>query len=208
MTELFGPTAERHGERAALIDADGHHHVGGVGRSRQSIDQRAAATRGIGDDSTIAIMVGNRREFFEFFAAAVNANWVVVPVNWHWVADELAYVIENSGAVALIVDEQFLPVAEAARGDLRTSHCEHWILVGDARTEPHRGSGPVRGVVADGSAEEPQGQGTGGPMFYTSGTTGFPKGVRSALSRTGQPVGMWSLIAPSFCDMLGFLPTA
>jgi long-chain acyl-CoA synthetase len=44
-------------------------------------------------------------------------------------------------------------------------------------------------------------------MFYTSGTTGFPKGVRSALSKTGLPMVMWSLISGSFTNMLG-LPEA
>jgi long-chain acyl-CoA synthetase len=58
-------------------------------------------------------------------------------------------------------------------------------------------------LLAEASPGEPADQAMGGPMFYTSGTTGFPKGVRSSLSATGAPSGVLELISHTFTDMLG-----
>ena len=58
-------------------------------------------------------------------------------------------------------------------------------------------------VLASGSPAEPTDQARGGPMFYTSGTTGFPKGVRSVLTASGGDIGMLELICGGFADMLG-----
>ena len=41
------------------------------------------------------------------YAACGHAGLLTVPLNWHWVAEEIAYVLEDSGAKALIVDPQF-----------------------------------------------------------------------------------------------------
>ncbi len=169
---------------------------------------------GLTTHDTLALMSGNRSEFFEVFAAAGHGGWTVVPVNWHWVADELAYVVENSGSLAVLVDERFVDVAVAARADDRTAGCRHWIILG--RGEPAAIDGadmetPVgflrwEDLLAQASPDEPADQAMGGPMFYTSGTTGFPKGVRSSLSSTGAPPAVLELISHAFTDMLGLPP--
>ena len=137
----------------------------------------------------------------------VGVGVVVVPVNWHWVADELAYVIQNSGSRAVLVDERFVEVAVAARQDERSSSCDRWIVIGSAA-----GAALPEGflrweeLLDDASSDTPAEQFMGGPIFYTSGTTGFPKGVRSTLSTTGVPSAVMELIAHSFTDMLGLPP--
>ncbi len=55
------------------------------------------------------------------------------------------------------------------------------------------------GAASDGS---PSDLVKGGPMFYTSGTTGFPKGVRGGLATTGGPVEIWQLIAAGLGEMM------
>ena len=161
--------------------------------------------RGLRDDDTIALMCGNRREFFEVFLAAAHGAWVVVPVNWHWTADELAYVLANSGAVAAIVDERFASVAALARKDARTAAVHTWIRTG-CEDEDDDEVAAYEDVVAAGRPTSPEPTGSGGPMFYTSGTTGFPKGVRSALSSTGADPALLDLVAQSFCGVLGLAP--
>ena len=54
------------------------------------------------------------------------------------------------------------------------------------------------------SDEEPDNQLLGGPMFYTSGTTGRPKGVRSGLTESGPDVTpeVMQLVAAGFAAML------
>ena len=63
-------------------------------RVRRLINGLKAA--GIGPGDTVAMMMGNRRECFEIFQAAAHLGVTYVPVNWHWVADELAYVLEDA----------------------------------------------------------------------------------------------------------------
>ena len=202
MTELFQPLARGLGDAPALIDEAGT-------TSWRQLDERAnriigaLRARGVGDGATIAVMVGNRREFFEIFAAVCHASWVAVPVNWHWVGAELAYVIGNSGASAMIVDDAYLDVARDARGREESAGCEHWIALGGDVPDDFES---FESLLAAASPDEPDGQATGGPMFYTSGTTGFPKGVRSTLSTTGLPASMWTLISGSMLQMLG-VPT-
>jgi long-chain acyl-CoA synthetase len=201
MTQLLSPIAELKGDEPALVDERGS-------TSWSAFDQRtnrlihALRARGLEAGSTIALMSGNRREAFEVTVAAAHAAWVIVPVNWHWVEDELVYVVEDAAADALIVEDQFFEVGRAAADRLGTT-CPVRIVIGD---DPLSDSPPFEAyeaVLAAGSPTEPTDQERGGPMFYTSGTTGFPKGVRSALTASGGDIGMLELICAGFTDMLG-----
>jgi len=204
MAELLAPHALERPDDAALID---EHRTITWGELNERVNRLVSGLRAAGaeDHDTVALMVGNRGEFFEVFAAAAHARWVVVPVNWHWVADELAYVLENSGATTVIVEEAYLDVARSARLDPRTAGVRRW-LIADRGAVAVDAFDTLDAVAAAGSPDEPADQGMGGPMFYTSGTTGFPKGVKSSLSSTEMPTVMLSLISGSFCGMLG-LPT-
>ena len=133
---------------------------------------------------TIAIMSTNRREFLEVATACVHASLVFVPVNWHWVSRELAYVLADADVKALFVEDRFAEVAREALDDPATKDCVTRVAFG-ARTQ---GFDDYEEVLHSESSTEPADQGSGGPMFYTSGTTGFPKGVRGTLNQTGRPV--------------------
>jgi long-chain acyl-CoA synthetase len=207
MTQLLSRIAERKGDEPALIDERGS-------TSWSDFDERAnrfihaLRARGLRDGSTVALMSGNRREAFEITAAAAHAAWVIVPVNWHWVEDELVYVVEDSGADALIVEDSFFDVGRAAAARLGAA-CPVRILIGDVGPDADHAEfdstsfEAYEEVLASGSPTEPSDQARGGPMFYTSGTTGFPKGVRSALTASGGDLGMLELICAGFTDMLG-----
>jgi long-chain acyl-CoA synthetase len=155
---------------------------------------------GVPEGATVALMSGNRRELFEATAACGHSGWLVVPVNWHWTAEELAYVLDDSDAAALLVEDQFADVAIEALQDPKTDRCAIRVAVGGA---PPDGFLDYEEMLAAASPAEPDNQAMGGPMFYTSGTTGFPKGVKSSLSTLGAPVDMMELISAAFVGMLG-----
>ena len=69
--------------------------------------------------------------------AAAHAAWVIVPVNWHWVEDELVYVVEDAGADALVVEDRFFEVGRAAADRLGAA-CPVRIVIGDGTRHGRR----------------------------------------------------------------------
>jgi long-chain acyl-CoA synthetase len=123
----------------------------------------------------------------------MHAGLVVVPLNWHWVAEEIAYVLGDAGARALLVDEELAAIGADAVGRLDPGIAV--IRVG--------GDDYARLLEAQ-PTREPADQTLAGPMFYTSGTTGRPKGVRNALTSAGMPASTWQLFAAGAVENLGF----
>jgi long-chain acyl-CoA synthetase len=103
---------------------------------------------------------------------------VTVPINWHFSVDEIAYVLQNSGATALVADVEFAEKAAAAAE-------EAGVRIRIAFGGPIEGFTDFEEIVAAGSPDEPVDEAAGVTMFYTSGTTGRPKGVKSSLLKVG-----------------------
>jgi long-chain acyl-CoA synthetase len=194
VAENFRQFAARRPDGLALADERGT-------LTWAAFDQRvnrlihALRAAGLGAGDRIAVLCANRTELFEVLGAAMHAGIVVVPLNWHWVADEVAYVLDDAEVRALLVDDDFRAVADEAQARL-----DRDLLVvpigGDAYQD----------LLDAQPGGEPADQLAAGPMFYTSGTTGRPKGVRNALTHAGLPASVWQLVAAGAVDTLA-LPT-
>jgi acyl-CoA synthetase (AMP-forming)/AMP-acid ligase II len=143
----------------------------------------ALAALGIGPDTHLAIHAHNSIENLLAGAGARGAGAVSVMVNHRLVAEEVAYVLDDSDAAAVFVGDAFLPVVEAVRAG--AAKVRHWILI-ERERRPwalHLGD-----LLDKGSPEMAEGvaqQGLGASMIYTGGTTGRPKGaLRSAIDPT------------------------
>src|ERR1700730_12441312 len=110
MAELLLPHAEKHADEPALTDERG---VTSWADLNARVNRLIGALRGLGLSvgDAIAIHSGNRREYFELMSAAGHAGLRYVLVNWHWTADELRYVLEDSGATVLFSEDRFADVA-------------------------------------------------------------------------------------------------
>jgi long-chain acyl-CoA synthetase len=132
---------------------------------------RYLGANGIGKGDHIAIMMANGADYLTVCWAAQRLGLVYTPINWHLAPNEAAYIIEDSDAKALIVSDQVRLVLESIAQNLR-----HIVV---ALT-----TGPSFGIfknlthilecVEDGADI---GYHEGSIMFYSSGTTGRPKGV-------------------------------
>jgi long-chain acyl-CoA synthetase len=133
---------------------------------------------GLGVGDTLCVVGNNRHEWLETFSAGSNLGLVMVPVNWHFSAEEIAYVIENSGARAIVGDAEFAQAVHAAAGAAGTG-------IRISFGGPIDGFTDIEEVIAAGSPDEPPDQVSGKSMLYTSGTSGRPKGVQSTLQQVG-----------------------
>lgn len=108
-----------------------------------------------------ALYLHNEVAFAELVLAAFAAGVWLTPINWHLAEEEIAYVLEDSGAKLLFVGEgtrQRIPAGNRAR------------VVDVAELEESIGAMP--GGELDAAAVP------GATMIYTSGTSGRPKGVK------------------------------
>jgi long-chain acyl-CoA synthetase len=156
---------------------------------------------GIDAGDTIAIVSGNCNEWFETSFACSNNGITHIPINWHLVGPEIAYILNDSNAKVVVVGHQFVDEVTRALDDDSVSGIELVLVIGAPTAGRFQN---FDDFLATGSADEPDNQSFGGPMFYTSGTTGNPKGVRSTLSSMPPSTdpSVWQLIGAGFSDLV------
>ena len=139
----------------------------------------AFAGLGVAKGDRVALLLMNGIEFTESFFAIAKLGAVVVPLNWRLVADELEFILENSGASVLVFDDAFAAVVADLQGRGERTHVRTWVQVTTtgasapfatdyaAAQEAAPASEPVLGAADDDMLY----------IMYTSGTTGLPKGA-------------------------------
>src|SRR5947209_18656913 len=65
------------------------------------------ASRGIGPDDVVAVLMKNSPAFLDIAFATSHIGAIFLPINYRLAADEIAYIVENAGARLLIADEEF-----------------------------------------------------------------------------------------------------
>ncbi len=135
----------------------------------------ALKAAGVNTGDRVAILALNSDRYFEIYFAVAWAGAVIVPMNTRWSVAEHVYSIEDAGAVALIVDDAFLDTGLAVKN--ACNGIAHVIHAGDGGV-PAGLAGYENMIAVSAPAID---AGRGGDdlagIFYTGGTTGFPKGV-------------------------------
>jgi long-chain acyl-CoA synthetase len=152
---------------------------------------------GLGPGDVVAVLAGNRHENIEAILACGVSSWILVPLNWHLTAEELAYILNDSGARALLVDTEFAAVAAEA-----TKEAPGVTVRLAFGGEIPEGYEAYEDVLTAASPDEPADQASGTYMFYTSGTTGRPKGVRSTSFAVGMPCAVHATLLAGLAGML------
>ena len=126
---------------------------------------------GLAPGDRIALFMDNRPDFFVVVLAALRMGLRIVTINRFLKEDEAAYIVENCDARALFACDGLAEVSAALRHrDL--PQVEHFLASGEVP-----GYDRLDRVLADAPDGPTPDRPAGTMMFYTSGTTGQPKGA-------------------------------
>lgn len=171
LTQGLRRCAERNPDRLALVGGDRQ-------RSWRDFSDRVArlagglTAMGLRPDDRVAILSHNGPEYFEFSYGVPWAGGVIVPLNNKLAAGDLVYILNHSGTRFLLADEDFRELIEGFAGQLEA--VEHTLYF-----SPGRDDSVYENLIASSPPRDDQLRGYEdmAGIFYTSGTTGRPKGV-------------------------------
>jgi acyl-CoA synthetase (AMP-forming)/AMP-acid ligase II len=131
---------------------------------------------GLAKGDRVAVLAYNCVEWMEIYAATAKAGLVMVPVNFRLVGAEVAHIVTDSGAQALIVQDQLLGAIEDIRGTLPLGP-GRVVHFGGSAPPGYRGYEDLLAVARDTEPGVPVAPADPWAFMYTSGTTGRPKGA-------------------------------
>ena len=139
--EQLARIARKYPERVAFVCEEDSRTFREVD-SRVNRLARGLGVRGVGQGDRVAVLMGNSIEMIEAIFAGWRLGAIVVPVNFRLVAPEVEYVLGDSGARAVIVDEALLPLVDAVRPSLAT--LDAVVVLGEPKADaPPPGSVPL-----------------------------------------------------------------
>ncbi|MGW8815601.1 AMP-binding protein [Gordonia terrae] len=149
----------------------------------------------------VAVVMDNEVDFFPVAWAAQRAGLHLTPVNVHLGPDEVRHVLTTSTASLVISSRARAPLAAQAGAGLRFIRVR---VVTGGSAEPLPDGFRSADEARHFSGTEPDGLVEGTPMFFSSGTTGKPKGIFKPLS--GLPYGQWDApVRAAYVDLFGFI---
>jgi long-chain acyl-CoA synthetase len=172
----FWKLAETEPGRLAVVDPDGREITYGDLHAEANRLVHGLRELGLQPGDGIATVLPNSIEMLALYFAALQAGWYITPINHHLVGPEIAYIVDDCEADALVVHERFGEACRVAAAEI--------ALPADRRFSVGA-LGGFRSLreLADGQpAVAPGDRSAGAAMHYTSGTTGKPKGVRRKLT--------------------------
>jgi HIP---CoA ligase len=209
---LLAAAAEQFADLEALVD----------GAERWTFAQLAAEVRrcvaamiasGVEPGDRVSVWAANGRRFVVAALAAVSAGAVLVPVSTRYKGDEAAWILRKSGTSLLLVEDGFLgndylgmlraavapehgATADLSAGGLPT--LREIVTLGERAAADatafedflQRGNGVASGLVT--ARLDAVGEDDVADMFFTSGTTGRPKGAMTSHAQNVRVYEAWS----------------
>ncbi|MFI2074194.1 acyl-CoA synthetase [Streptomyces triculaminicus] len=171
----FWAQATENPGRTVLITPEGEAWTAGRLHADANRLVHGLRAAGLHAGDAFATVLPNGPEFLTAHLAATQAGFYLVPVNHHLLAPEIAWILSDSGARALVAHERWAAAATAA-ADEAGLPADHRHAVGTIA-----GFRPYAGLLDGRPGTPPADRTLGWVMNYTSGTTGRPRGVRRPL---------------------------
>jgi len=147
-----------------------------LGELRDLVNKNGNALKSLGleVEDRVVMIVPDSPEFIAIFLGAIKMGAVPVPVNTMLGAQQYQYMLDNSRARAVIVDDGIAPLIEEIRGEL--DYLKHVIVIGETKKGQISYHDIVNAAPAQLEAVE-MSKDDVAFWLYSSGTTGAPKGV-------------------------------
>ncbi len=177
--DLLATRAHLNPHKEALYDVSADRRLSFSELNRRA--NRAAhalGSLGLNRGDRVALLAFNGHAFLECFFGFGKTGLVIMPLNWRLTAQELAFILRDGGARAVVFDQAFAPVVEQLRelGEEGTA-VEHWIGIGEDLPEFAAGYDALLAAQSEEEPAEKAAEDDNLFIMYTSGTTGLPKGV-------------------------------
>lgn len=173
MARMLQQAIERTPQKLALVDGSGNR------LTYQELGDRVARLAGglirigVHPGDRVAVMMRSHLDYVVAYYALITRGLVLVPINVRLAAPELAFILDNADAHVLLGDAEFQPIVkESLAISERPRQC-FWT-----RSDPNRNE-MAWDTLFEGAAEpfaEVE-ESTLAAIYYTSGTTGKPKGA-------------------------------
>jgi len=169
-------------DRDYIVYEDEHYTYGEIQAQVRSLAHLLHHTHGVGRGDRVAIAARNYPEWVVGYWATVSIGAAVVGMNAWWTPTEMAYGLTDSRPKVLIADDERLERVLQVLDEVRAGGALHIISLRSDRELPadaSRWADVVDGATAPADLPaveiDPDDDAT---IFYTSGTTGFPKGAQ------------------------------
>jgi len=178
--DVWETVAEEVPDAPALIHGDDRRTWAEIDRRADGVARALLDEAGARHQDKVAQYLYNGNEYTESVVACAKAGLVPVNTNYRYTDEELAYIWENSDAVAVVFHGAFAERVDAVRA--RVPGVRVWLWVDDGSGPCPEWALPYEQAATSAAA----GQRTHGPVprsgddlyfLYTGGTTGMPKGV-------------------------------
>jgi long-chain acyl-CoA synthetase len=188
--------ARTHGDRVYVVYEDERYTYAEIDAQVRALAGLLRHEHGVGPGDRVAIAMRNYPEWVVAYWATVSLGAAVVGMNAWWTGPEMEYGLTDSRPKVLIADDERIERVAPRLEVLRAHAPLHVIAVRSDRELPE-GSSRWADVVDPSTAPDDLPEATIDPdddacIFYTSGTTGFPKGAQ--LTHRGSVHNIFNLV--------------
>ncbi len=175
-TTGFWAIAQEEPDRLAIADPDYKEIT--FGELFELVNRISHGFRALGLErgDHVATTLPNSIEQVALGLAAFQTGLYITTINWHLVGPEIAYILQDAETKIYVTHEQFAAESRRAVDEAGTLDPQRLFAIGDVP-----GFRPLAELTASQPSTRPDDLQAGSFMFYTSGTTGRPKGVRRDL---------------------------
>ena len=172
--EAFAHTCQASPDREAAVCGSVRLTYADLGRRVAGLASGLVAL-GLGRGEHVAVLEKNCHRYLEIYLAAATTGTVLVPLNYRLAPRELAEILADAEVHAILVGLSFLPLLETLRSELPA--LQQVVVLADHAPDGYIAYEPLLQHTTDVAPPVRPGPDDLRFLFYTSGTTGQPKGI-------------------------------